>query len=162
MAESTGNSGLLAVRLVSPERLLLDATADDPIGVLSVFSSVAARYGNRGQSAYAMANEVLNRVAQAEAQRRGDACIVRSMNWGPWEGGMVTPALAKHFAEMNVPLIGLAAGARAFVQELLGPGSHVEVVIGGPVLDRARLQGARDAGALLRGLQAGGGSLQAG
>ncbi|MGD0135288.1 MAG: SDR family NAD(P)-dependent oxidoreductase, partial [Bryobacteraceae bacterium] len=79
-------------------RVLLDATADDPIGVLSVFSSVAARYGNRGQSAYAMANEVLNRAAQAEAQRRGDACIVRSMNWGPWEGGMVTPALAKHFA----------------------------------------------------------------
>jgi acyl transferase domain-containing protein/NAD(P)-dependent dehydrogenase (short-subunit alcohol dehydrogenase family) len=118
-------------------RVLLDATADDPVGVLSLFSSVAARYGNRGQSAYAMANEVLNRAAQAEAQRRGDACIVRSMNWGPWEGGMVTPALAKHFAEMNVPLIGLAAGARAFVQELLGPGSHVEVVIGGPVLDRA-------------------------
>src|SRR5580693_718388 len=28
MAESTGNSGLLAVRLVSPERLLLDATAE--------------------------------------------------------------------------------------------------------------------------------------
>jgi acyl transferase domain-containing protein/NAD(P)-dependent dehydrogenase (short-subunit alcohol dehydrogenase family) len=118
-------------------RVLLDATADDPISVLALFSSVAARYGNRGQSAYAMANEVLNRVAQAEAQRRGDACIVRSMNWGPWEGGMVTPALAKHFAEMNVPLIGLAAGARAFVKELLSPGSHVEVVIGGPVLERA-------------------------
>ena len=118
-------------------RVLLDATADDPVSVLSLFSSVAARYGNRGQSAYAMANEVLNRAAQAEAQRRGDTCIVRSMNWGPWEGGMVTPALAKHFAEMNVPLIGLAAGARAFVQELLSPGSHVEVVIGGPVLHRA-------------------------
>ena len=77
------------------------------------------RYGNRGQAAYAMANEVLNRVAQAEAQRRGESCVVRSIDWGPWEGGMVTPALAKHFAEMNVPLIGLAAGARAFVKELL-------------------------------------------
>jgi F-type H+-transporting ATPase subunit epsilon len=28
MAEATGNSGLLAVRLVSPDRLLLDATAE--------------------------------------------------------------------------------------------------------------------------------------
>ena len=119
-------------------RVLLDATEDDPISVLSVFSSVASRYGNRGQSAYAIANEVLNRAAHAEAQRRGDACIVRSINWGPWEGGMVTPALAKHFAEMNVPLIGLAAGARAFVKELLSCGSHVEVVIGGPILERTQ------------------------
>ena len=49
---------------------------------------------------------------------------------------MVTPALAKHFAEMNVPLIGLAPGARAFVNELLSGGSHVEVVIGGPIVNR--------------------------
>jgi acyl transferase domain-containing protein/NAD(P)-dependent dehydrogenase (short-subunit alcohol dehydrogenase family) len=114
-------------------RALLDATAQDPIAVLCVFSSVAARYGNRGQAAYAMANEVLNRVAQAEAQRRGGACIVRSINWGPWDSGMVTPALAKHFAAMNVPLIELTAGARAFVKELVSAGSEVEVVIGGPV-----------------------------
>ena len=112
---------------------LLDATAQDPIGVLCVFSSVAARYGNRGQAAYAMANEVLNRVAQAEARRRAGACIVGSINWGPWDSGMVTPALAKHFAAMNVALIELTAGAHAFVKELVSAGSDVEVVIGGPI-----------------------------
>ncbi len=47
---------------------------------------------------------------------------------------MVTPALAKHFAEMNVPLIRLKAGAHAFVKELLSGGSEVEVVIGGPIV----------------------------
>ena len=82
-----------------------------------IFSSIAAIYGNRGQAAYAMANEVLNRVAQAEAQRRGASCIVRSIAWGPWKGGMVTPALEKHFAKMNVPLIGLEEGARAFAEK---------------------------------------------
>ena len=118
-------------------RVLLDATAQDPIAMLCMFSSVAARYGNRGQAAYAMANEVFNRVAHAEARRRGRSCVVRSINWGPWESGMVTPALAKHFAEMNVPLIGLAEGASAFAKELLSGGSEIEVVIGGPLPARA-------------------------
>ncbi len=118
-------------------RVLLDVTAQDPLAVLCMFSSVAARYGNRGQAAYAMANEVLNRVAHAEALRRSESCIVRSINWGPWESGMVTPALAKHFAEMNVPLIGLAEGARAFAKELLSGESDTEVVIGGPLPARS-------------------------
>jgi NAD(P)-dependent dehydrogenase (short-subunit alcohol dehydrogenase family) len=117
-------------------RVLLDATAQDPLAMLCMFSSVAARYGNRGQAAYAMANEVLNRVAHAEARRRGKSCIVRSINWGPWESGMVTPALAKHFAGMNVPLIGLAEGARTFAKEMLSGASDAEVVIGGPLSAR--------------------------
>jgi acyl transferase domain-containing protein/NAD(P)-dependent dehydrogenase (short-subunit alcohol dehydrogenase family) len=115
-------------------RVLLDATAQDPIALLCVFSSIAALYGNRGQAAYAMANDVLNRVAQAEAQRRGESCIVRSIAWGPWKGGMVTPSLEKHFAKMNVPLIGLEEGARAFVKELLSGDSKVGVIIGGPII----------------------------
>ncbi len=122
---------------VNALRVLLDATAQDPLAMLCMFSSVAARYGNRGQAAYAMANEVFNRVAHAEARRRGRSCMVRSINWGPWESGMVTPALAKHFAEMNVPLIGLAEGASAFAKELLSGGSDIEVVIGGPLPARA-------------------------
>lgn len=115
-------------------RVLLNATAQDPVVLLCVFSSIAAVYGNRGQAAYAMANEVLNRVAQAEAQRRGESCIVRAIAWGPWKGGMVTPSLAKHFAQMDVPLIGLEEGARAFVKELLTGDSQVEVIIGGPIV----------------------------
>ena len=74
-------------------RVLLDATADDPLKLLCMFSSVAARAGNDGQSDYAMANEVLNKVAVAERARRGAGCVVKSFRWGPWAGGMVTPAL---------------------------------------------------------------------
>ena len=54
-------------------RALLDATSEDPLDVLCMFSSVAARYGNAGQAAYAMANETINRAARAEGARRAPA-----------------------------------------------------------------------------------------
>jgi NAD(P)-dependent dehydrogenase (short-subunit alcohol dehydrogenase family) len=46
-------------------RSLLSVTRDDDLEVLCMFSSVAARCGNQGQCDYAMANEVLNKVAAA-------------------------------------------------------------------------------------------------
>ena len=47
-------------------RNLLSAARDDRLGVLCLFSSVAAVTGNLGQADYAMANEVLNKVAISE------------------------------------------------------------------------------------------------
>jgi NADP-dependent 3-hydroxy acid dehydrogenase YdfG len=92
------------------------------------FSSVAARTGNAGQVDYAAANEVLNRVAHYTKQRFPHMCV-RSIGWGPWEGGMVSPELARHFASRGVGLIPIRDGAEAFVRELTDE-SHVEVVIG--------------------------------
>ncbi len=113
-------------------RALLQATADDPIRVLGLFSSVSARCGNNGQSAYAMANEVLNKVAQAEARRRGGGALVKSFGWGPWEGGMVNPALRQRFAELGVPMIPLGVGAKMLADELRGASpAQVELVFGG-------------------------------
>ena len=113
-------------------RALLQATADDPIRVLGLFSSVSARCGNNGQSAYAMANEVLNKVAQAEARRRGGGVLVKSFGWGPWEGGMVNPALRQRFAELGVPMIPLEVGAKMLADELRGASpAQVELVFGG-------------------------------
>ena len=114
---------------------LLDATADDQLAVLCLFSSIAARTGNVGQSDYAMANEVLNRVAVHEHRRRGGSCIVKSLGWGPWAGGMVTPTLEAHFTAMGVALIDLEVGARMLVEELSSPQTDdVEVLLGGGVL----------------------------
>ena len=113
-------------------RALLAATAGDPLKVLCLFSSVAARCGNVGQSDYAMANEVLNKVAWAEARRRGADCRVKSLGWGPWEGGMVSPQLKSHFESLGVPLIPLPVGARMLVDELKSPQvDQVEMVLGG-------------------------------
>ena len=109
-------------------RTLLEATAADPLELLCVFSSVAARYGNPGQCDYAMANEVLNQVAAAERLRR-PSCRVRVLGWGPWEAGMVTAAHAAHFGSLGVPLIPLDAGARAFVDEVGADDGVVQVLL---------------------------------
>lgn len=120
-------------------RALLEACATDPIEQLCFFSSVAAHAGNPGQSDYAAANAALDRLAIDEQTRRGDACHVVSIAWGPWDGGMVTPALAKHFATRGVGLIPPDAGARAFVDELRR-GVSVQVIAGSELGedDRAR------------------------
>lgn len=110
-------------------RALLAATASDPLRTLCFFSSVAARTGNVGQCDYAAANEVLNRLAATEAKRRPGA-VVKSIGWGPWAGGMVTPQLARAFQARGIALIPLLAGACAFADELAAPGA-TEVVIGG-------------------------------
>ncbi len=117
-------------------RSLLAATQDDPINMICLFSSVAARTGNAGQADYAMANEVLNRVANAEVRRRNEGqdspCVVKSIGWGPWAGGMVTPVLKAKFDEMGVALIPLDGGASAFVDEVQAAAlNEVETVIGG-------------------------------
>ncbi len=110
---------------------LLRATSRDPLRALVLFSSIAGRTGNIGQSDYAMANAVLNAVAVAERARRGDACVVKSIGWGPWDGGMVTPGLAAHFERLGVPLIPLDAGAAALVAECLeARTSDVDVLLG--------------------------------
>ena len=111
-------------------RALLAATKRSPLAFLVMFSSVAARCGNTGQCDYAMANEVLNKVANAARVARG--IVVKSLNWGPWEGGMVTPALKARFEAAGVPLVALDTGARMLVDELLNSSAdQVELVLGG-------------------------------
>jgi hypothetical protein len=76
-----------------------------------------------------MANEVLNKVAAREQKRRGGSCLVRSIGWGPWNGGMVDASLATKFQSAGVPLLELDEGARRFAQELTFPTSRPEVLI---------------------------------
>ncbi len=122
---------------------LLAATENDPLQLIVFFSSVAARFGNAGQCDYAMANEVLNKVANSEMQRRGPDCIVKSINWGPWAGGMVDSSLAGHFKSRGIALLPLDSGSHAFVSEILGKqGDSAEVVLtaqGAPVIPASSL-----------------------
>ncbi|BBO66829.1 hypothetical protein DSCA_07590 [Desulfosarcina alkanivorans] len=95
-----------------------------------LFSSVSARTGNTGQCDYAMANEALNKMARVESMQR-PGCRVTAINWGPWDGGMVTPALKKAFDNMEIGLIPIETGARMMVAEMQnGDPSPVEVLIG--------------------------------
>ena len=108
---------------------LLAALKDAPLRAVAFFSSSTARFGRRGQADYAMANEVLNKLA---ARLRADRPQVRTvaMGWGPWAGGMVTSALAAMFRDEGVATIGLEAGARLMVDELASAGPTEVVVVG--------------------------------
>ncbi len=109
---------------------LLSATQSDNLRHLVLFSSVSARTGNTGQCDYAMANEALNKIARVESLHR-PACRVTAINWGPWDGGMVTPALKKAFDGKGIQLIPIETGARLMVAEMKNANpSPVEVLIG--------------------------------
>ena len=109
---------------------LLEATRTDPLRYIVLFSSIAARLGNKGQADYAMANEVLNKMACREAFLRQD-CRVVSINWGPWDGGMVQGSIRREFERNHIPLIPLEAGSRSMLREMAAdPCSPVEVIIG--------------------------------
>ena len=107
---------------------LLSATASDPLKLICLYSSISGRTGNIGQSDYAMGNEILNKVARSLAHQR-PGCLVKSIGWGPWKGGMVTPAHEEVFKAQGVPLIPLEEGANMLVAELSSP-EGVEVVLG--------------------------------
>jgi len=112
-------------------RSLLAATEEDPLRLLCLFSSITARHGNPGQSDYAMANEVLNKVAAAEHNARGGRCVTKALGWGPWRGGMVTPEIERRFAQRGVPLISQTAGATLFCEEICaGTQNGVELIVG--------------------------------
>lgn len=108
---------------------LLSATENDDLKLMLFFSSTTARLGRKGQVDYAAANEILNKQAALENQKR-KGCKVLSINWGPWDGGMVTPALKKLFKEEGVGVIGLNAGAEYLINEIESDGPVETVVLG--------------------------------
>ena len=111
-------------------RATLQAVAADDLRFLVAFSSSTARFGRTGQADYASSNEVLNKYAQRESRRRPE-CRVLAVNWGPWDGGMVTSSLKPLFLSEGIDLIPLAEGARYLTDELRQPpaGRPVEIVI---------------------------------
>jgi hypothetical protein len=78
-----------------------------------------------------MANEALNKLAWAESQRR-PGCRVVSINWGPWECGMVTHSIKREFERQGVTLLPASDGAHSLLRELgRAADAPSEVVIGG-------------------------------
>jgi NAD(P)-dependent dehydrogenase (short-subunit alcohol dehydrogenase family) len=97
---------------------------------LAFFGSASAPFGNRGQSDYAAANDVLNKLA-ARLDREWPARVV-TLSWGPWlKTGMVGPELQKEFARRGIELISIPAGCRLFDQELRHGGEPEVILAGG-------------------------------
>ncbi len=113
-------------------RNLLKIFSVEELKVIALFSSTTGRIGRKGQIDYAVANEVLNKTAQQQSKLR-PGCHVVSFNWGPWDGGMVTPALKKLFAEEGVGVIPVNAGAEFLFNEVSLNEGHVEVMVMGKI-----------------------------
>jgi acyl transferase domain-containing protein/NAD(P)H-dependent flavin oxidoreductase YrpB (nitropropane dioxygenase family)/short-subunit dehydrogenase/acyl carrier protein len=113
-------SALLLARKLDPAKLKFFA----------LFASITSRYGNRGQSDYAAANEVLSKLA-CDLDRKWPGRVV-SVAWGPWaEVGMVAD-LEKHLVARGLKLIEPAVGAGFAVDEVIfGAKGEPEVVVAG-------------------------------
>ncbi|MCB0035140.1 MAG: SDR family NAD(P)-dependent oxidoreductase, partial [Anaerolineales bacterium] len=112
---------------------LLQAVPAQQLDHLVLFSSAAGFYGNVGQSDYAIANDILNKTAHLIKMQHPN-CHVVAIDWGPWDGGMVTPALKQLFAERNIQVIPVEVGTWLLVNELTAANQSVaQTVVGGPL-----------------------------
>ncbi len=109
---------------------MLSAVEVKGLDFLVLFSSIVGFFGNVGQSDYAIANEILNKSAYLIKSKYPN-CHVISINWGPWDAGMVTPELKRMFEARKVEVIPADVGARLLVEALTGNQEAVQVVVGG-------------------------------
>jgi NAD(P)-dependent dehydrogenase (short-subunit alcohol dehydrogenase family) len=118
--DTKATSAFVLARSLRPESLRF----------LALFSSVAGRFGNRGQADYVAANEVVNKLARE--LDRAWAGRVMALGWGPWAGGgMVSDGTARQFAARGIELVDPEAGRRAFIAELESADKGTpEVVLG--------------------------------
>ncbi|MEV6560741.1 SDR family NAD(P)-dependent oxidoreductase [Nocardia sp. NPDC051756] len=98
---------------------------------LVLFTSVAGLFGNAGQADYAAANEALSRFA-VSWRRQHPGCHVTAIDWGAWDGGMVTPALRGHFLARGIALLDPEVGAAAFTEQFTADHRADTVVLIGP------------------------------
>ncbi|GAA2505448.1 type I polyketide synthase [Winogradskya humida] len=110
----------------------LDGCGAEPAFVV-MFGSIAAAYGNRGQSDYAAANDALDTMAARWSQRTGRRAL--TVHWGPWaptgrHDGMVTPELTAEYARRGIGLIDPQEGALSLLHELAcGDPAQTSVVL---------------------------------
>lgn len=121
-------------RVLSPKlgglRSVLAAVDMQRVRYVNMFGSVAGLFGNRGQADYAAANAALSAVA-CSLQRNHPSTAVAAINWGAWNGGMVSAELARMFETRGVELIPFDTGVRMFADQFTtGAGGDVVRLIG--------------------------------
>jgi acyl transferase domain-containing protein/acyl carrier protein len=84
-----------------------ELTAERPINVFVLFSSIASVWGSQGQTHYAAASQSLDDLAH---QRRAAGRPALTVNWGPWAGGgMATAEAAEQLTAIGVHSLDPAA-----------------------------------------------------
>jgi NADP-dependent 3-hydroxy acid dehydrogenase YdfG len=111
---------------------LLHGLGDVPIGTALVFSSIAGRFGNGGQTDYSAANDLLCKSISSFRSTRPDTRGV-AIDWTAWAGigmasrGSIPTMMARAGIDMLPPEIGIQVVRR----EVTAGGSGGEVVVAG-------------------------------
>jgi hypothetical protein len=101
-----------------------------PLSFLAAFSSVAGRFGNRGQGDYAAGNEVLARfVGLMQAARPDTRCV--AFDWTGWSevGLAARSGVIELLEQAGLEALSPAEGARFFHEEIVFGSGPEEIVI---------------------------------
>jgi NAD(P)-dependent dehydrogenase (short-subunit alcohol dehydrogenase family) len=111
---------------------LLKAAADMPLGATLVFSSIAGRFGNSGQTDYSAANALLASMSSWLAGARPLTRAI-AIDWTAWGGiGMATRGSIPKIMEMaGIELLPPEVGIATVRRELVAGGRSGEVVVAG-------------------------------
>ena len=108
------------------------AAQDLPIGATVVFSSVAGRFGNQGQTDYSAANDLLCKITSNLRRTRPETRGL-AFDWTAWGGiGMATRGSIPKIMEMaGVQMLPPEAGVAWIRRELTASDFSGEVVVAG-------------------------------
>ena len=111
---------------------VVNAAGDTPIGAAAVFSSVAGRFGNAGQTDYSAANDLLCKIVSSFRRTRPDTRGI-AIDWTAWGGiGMATRGSIPKIMEMaGVEMLPPEAGVAWLRRELVSHRFAGEVVVAG-------------------------------
>ncbi len=103
-----------------------------PIGATIVFSSVAGRFGNAGQTDYSAANDLLCKWTSHLRKVRPETRAI-AIDWTAWEGiGMATRGSIPKIMEMaGIEMLPPEAGIPTVRRELTKTGGGGELIVGG-------------------------------
>ena len=93
---------------------LIRLVRGDSLKFTALFSSIAGRFGNVGQSDYAAANEILNKLAHW-LDRRWPGRVV-SLIWGPWSGVGMVSQLESHLGSRGLGMISPESGGSLLIE----------------------------------------------
>ncbi len=110
---------------------ILNAAKGMPIGATVVFSSVAGRFGNSGQSDYSSANDLLCKVTSSMRTWRPETRGI-AIDWTAWGGiGMATRGSIPKIMEMaGIDMLPPEAGIPTIRRELTKSAFRGEIVVG--------------------------------
>jgi NAD(P)-dependent dehydrogenase (short-subunit alcohol dehydrogenase family) len=111
---------------------VMHGAGDLPIGAAVVFSSVAGRFGNAGQTDYSAANDLLCKITSS-ARRTRPGTRALALDWTAWGGiGMATRGSIPKIMEMaGVEMLPAEAGVAWIRRELTAHAFAGEVVVAG-------------------------------